>query len=176
MSPVVAPGLHRGDAAHQRFIGDLDEPLGAARNLADEIHAARIAVPAVDDQGHVDVDDVAVAQRLAIGNAVADDVVDRGADRLAVAAIVERRRIGAMRQGEVEDQLVEQFGGHAGPDMLGEQVEDLGRQRPALRMPSKAAGPCNLICPVLRPGTSRASTNVMDPTGNEGFLPASRLI
>ena len=53
-----------GDAAHHRLIGDLDQPLGAARNLADRIHAARIAVPAVEDQRHVDVDNVALAQRL----------------------------------------------------------------------------------------------------------------
>ena len=33
-------GLDRGDAAHHAFISDLDQPLGAARNLADRIHAA----------------------------------------------------------------------------------------------------------------------------------------
>ena len=77
-----AAGPDRGDAAHQAFVGDLDQAFGVAGNLADAVHAARIAMPAVDDQGDVDIDDVAVAQRLVVGDAVADDMVDRGADRL----------------------------------------------------------------------------------------------
>jgi len=41
----------------------------------------------------VDIDDVAVLQPLVARDAVADDVVDRGADRLRIAAIAERRGI-----------------------------------------------------------------------------------
>jgi hypothetical protein len=64
-----------GDAAHHGFVCHLDQPLGGALDLADLDHAAGIAVPAVDDQRHVNVGDVAVAQRLVARNAVADDVV-----------------------------------------------------------------------------------------------------
>ena len=64
MSPVVLPGCDRGDAAHHSFVSDLDQPLGAARDFADRVHAAGIAVPAVDDQCDVDIDDVALPQRL----------------------------------------------------------------------------------------------------------------
>src|SRR5207253_4542804 len=52
-------GLHGSDAAHHGFIGHFDQPLGLARDRADHIHAAGIAVPAVDDEGDVDIDDVA---------------------------------------------------------------------------------------------------------------------
>ena len=105
ISPVVAPGLDGGDAAHQRVIGDLEQPLGGARDLADRIHAARIAMPAVDDQRHVDIEDIALFQRTRAGNAVADHVVERGADRLGKAAIIERGGDGAMLHGEVVHQL-----------------------------------------------------------------------
>ncbi len=54
------------------------------------IHAAGIAVPAIEDIGHVHVDDVAVPQRLVVGDAVADHVIDRRAARLGIAAVVQR--------------------------------------------------------------------------------------
>ena len=128
MSPVVAPGFTDSDAAHHRVIGDVDQSLGLQLHVADEIHAAGVAVPAVDDHGDVDIDDVAVAQRLVVRNAVADDVVDRGAERVAIAAIAEAGRNAAMRGGVVEGQLVEIFGGDAGLHLGNEQVEHLGGQ------------------------------------------------
>src|SRR6202040_537578 len=42
--------VDRGDAGHHRLVSDLDEALGAARHLAHRIHAARIAVPAVEHE------------------------------------------------------------------------------------------------------------------------------
>src|SRR3546814_2536691 len=75
-------GLHHLDAAHHGFVGHLDQAAGDDLRLADEEHAAGVAVPTVDDDGDVDVDDVAVVETLVVaGNAVADDVVHRGADR-----------------------------------------------------------------------------------------------
>ena len=119
---------HGRHAAHQRFIGHFDEALRPAGDIADEIHPARIAVPAVEDQGHVDVDDVAVLERFAVGHAVANDMIERGADRFAIAAIVERRGIGVMRHREIEDERVERLRGDAGPHMLGQEVKRLGGQ------------------------------------------------
>ncbi len=80
-------------------------------------------MPAVDDQGDVDIDDVALAHRLVVGNAVADDVVDGGADRLAVAAIVERGGIGAMVHRELEGEIVKALGRDAGLHLGREHVE-----------------------------------------------------
>src|SRR4051794_23719831 len=65
-------GFYRGDAAHHRLIGDLDQPLRLARDRPDGIHPAGIAIPAVDDEGDVDIDDVAFLQRPVAGHAVAD--------------------------------------------------------------------------------------------------------
>ena len=48
------------DAEHQAFIGHIDQPLGLYRHIADEEHAAGVAVPAVKLRCHVDIDDVAV--------------------------------------------------------------------------------------------------------------------
>ncbi len=92
--------LDGGHAPHQRVIGDLEQPLGGAGDLADRIHAARIAMPAVDDQRHVDIEDVALFQRARTRDAVADHMVERGADRLGKAAIIERGGDGAMLHGE----------------------------------------------------------------------------
>ena len=119
-------GLCRRDAAQQGFVGDLDKPLGGALGLADRIHAAGIAVPAVEDVGHVDIDDVAVLERLVVGNAVADDMVDRCAGRLRVAAIVQRRGDRVVLHAEVEDEIVDFLGRDAWPDTLGKRVEAAG--------------------------------------------------
>ena len=125
MSPVVGAGLHCGDAAQQALVSDFDEPLGAAGGNAGAKHAARVAVPSVKHIGDVDIDDVAFAQRLVVGNAVADDVIDRGADRLAIAAVVERSGIGVVVAAEVEHELVERVGGDPGLDHRNQQVQRL---------------------------------------------------
>ena len=63
------------------------------------------------------------------GNAVADDVVDRGADRLGVAAVVERRGDRRRGRGRTRStQIVEVLGGDAGLDVLGQHVQRLGGQ------------------------------------------------
>src|SRR5262249_43516831 len=77
---------HR-NAAHHRLVGDLDQPFGAARDRTHGIHPAGVAVPAVEDEGDVDVDDVALLERLLARNTVADHVIDRGAGGFAIAAI-----------------------------------------------------------------------------------------
>ncbi len=145
-------GADRGDAGHHRLIGDLDETFGAARHLAHEIHAARIAVPAVEHKRHVDVDDVALAQRLVVGNAVADHVVDRGADRLAVAAIHQRRRQRAVIAREFEYELVELFGGDARPHLVDQKIEHFGDELARPAHAGKALRPVQLDLPGLAQG------------------------
>ena len=77
MCPVVWPGLTASNAEHQRFVRHVDQPFGLAVDFAHRIHAARVAVPAIDDQRDVDVDDVAFTQRFRAGNAVTDDMIDQ---------------------------------------------------------------------------------------------------
>ncbi len=55
----VRAGPHRFDAAPHGLVADLGQPLRVRRRLADEVHAAGVAVKAVLDHRDVDVDDVA---------------------------------------------------------------------------------------------------------------------
>ena len=134
-------GLHHGDAAHHGFIGDLDQALGFALHLADVIHAAGIAMPAVQDDRHVDIDDVALLERTVAGDAVADDVIDRGAERMAVAAIAEARGQGAVIERVFEGKSVERRRGHARLHFGNQKVQHLRRQ---------PAGPAHAL-EILRP-------------------------
>ncbi len=134
MSPSRAPGLHAHDAAPHRLVGQLAQPPRLDRTFADDEHAAGVAMPAVLDDGDVDVDDVAVLQRPLVRDAVADLMVDRGADRLGVGhvarrRIVQRRRHRALHVHDVVvRQAVEFLGGHAGLDMRRQHVQHLRGQ------------------------------------------------
>src|SRR3546814_2020444 len=48
----VIAGLRLIDADHQAFVGDVDQPLRLHADIADQIHPARIAVPAVRSEEH----------------------------------------------------------------------------------------------------------------------------
>src|SRR6185436_13104242 len=82
--------------------------------------------PSVEDRGDVDIDDVAVLERALARYAVADDMVDRGAAALRIAAIAQGRGHRARVQGHAMDDVVQLLGGHAGNDVGDERVEDLG--------------------------------------------------
>ena len=88
----VRAGPHGADAAPHRLVGDVDQPPRLDRRRADVEHAARVAVEAVLDHGDVDVDDVAGLQLLVAGDAVADDVVDRRADRRRIGRVARAAR------------------------------------------------------------------------------------
>jgi hypothetical protein len=137
-------GLDGGDAAHHRVIRHLDQPLGPARDVADRIHAARVAVPAVEDQRHVDIDDVALLHRLVVRDAVADDVIDRRAGRLGIAAIHQGRRLRVVIHGELEYQPVDALGRYAGGHLVGEHVEAFGHQPAGLAHAGEGIGAVEL--------------------------------
>src|SRR5690606_24213499 len=125
-------GLDDGQARGKRVIGDLDQLAGAGVDLADRVHAAGVAVPTVDDDRVVDVDDVAFLENLVARNAVADDVVDRGADGLFVALVAEAGGQAAVVEGELADAVVNLAGGDAGLDVLRDHVEGAGDEVPRL--------------------------------------------
>ena len=90
---------------------------------------------------------------FSLGNAVADDVVDRGAGRLAVAAIHQGRRHRAVVAcANSKTSWSMRSVGTPGFTSPASMSRHSATSRPALRMPSKASGPCSLICPVLRRG------------------------
>jgi hypothetical protein len=64
-------------------------------------------MPAVDDDRDVDVDDVAFLQRLRARNAVADHMVHRGADRVAIALVEQAGRNAAAGQHELARQIIQ---------------------------------------------------------------------
>ena len=110
-------GLSGLNAEHQAFISYIDQTLGLHRHVADEEHAAGVAVPAIQLRRHVDVDDVAILQFLVRRNAVANDVVDRDAAAMRIAAIAQGRRDSATAHRHVADNVVEFFRAYAGHDM-----------------------------------------------------------
>ena len=132
MSPRCAPGRTCPDAAPHRLVGDVDEAACLDRWRAHVEHAARVAVVAVLDDRDVDVDDVARLQLALAGNAVADDVVHRRAQRRRVGGVAGRRVFERGRDGllhadhVVVGQPVDFAGGDAGLDERREVVEDLG--------------------------------------------------
>src|SRR5690606_9731097 len=103
-----------GDAAHQTFIGDFEETLSSAFDLANRIHAAGIAVPTIDDICDVNVDNITFTQRLIIRNAMANNVIDRGANRLHVTTITKGRWKRSVLFSEFENETVDFICGHAG--------------------------------------------------------------
>src|SRR4030095_7544522 len=86
-----------------------------------------VTVEPLHDRGHVDVHDVALAEDLLlVGDAVADDVVHRGA---AVpgerrAAVAERGALRPVVAGDLVDQPVDRRGRDPGPYEARDLVED----------------------------------------------------
>jgi hypothetical protein len=72
-----------------------------------------------------DIDDVALFQEPVAGHAVADHVIDRGTGRIAVAAIHQRRRIGAVAEGEFADEFVDSSGRYACFHDIGQLIQAL---------------------------------------------------
>ena len=70
-----------------------------------------------------------VLQGLLVRNTVADHVVDRGADRLREAFVVERRGDGLLHIDDVVmADAVQLYGGNAGLDVFGDHFQDFGGQ------------------------------------------------
>ena len=96
-------------------------------------------MPAINDQGHVDIDDVTITERLFIGNAVADDVVDGGADGFAKTPIAQRGRVGVVGHGEVERHFVEREGGDSGLNFSRQHVQSFSRKPAGLAHSGKGS-------------------------------------
>jgi hypothetical protein len=120
---------------------------GLAGDRADRIHPAGIAVPALDDEGDVDIDDIGVLQHPLAWHAMADHVIDRGAGRIAVAAIHQGGGIGAMAEGEIADEIVNDGSRHPRLDDIGEFIEAFGHQRAGLAHAGESARPMQLDLP-----------------------------
>ena len=136
-------GFDHLDAMPHGVVGHRAQPFGCDGDIANHEHAAGIAMPAVFDHGDVHVDDIALFQGLVIGNAMADLVVDGGADRLGVGLVASTRVVQRGGNGllHVHDVVVGQFvdfvGGDAGFDKRRQIVQNFGGQ------PASQAHACN---------------------------------
>src|SRR5262245_40022979 len=126
---VEAPARGNGlDAPHHRLVRTFDQEPGFRIDGASEKGGVRVAVYAIDIGGDIDVDDVAVADNGRIGDAVADHLVERRAQRLGVSPIAERGRICAMGDEEFVSDLIEFIGGNSWPYRLSDGDQRLRSQ------------------------------------------------
>ena len=137
--------LDHADAVPHGLVGDAAQAFGGDRAFAHHEHAAGVAVPGVFDDGDVNVHHIALFQRFFIRNAVADLVVDRGANGFGVGdfsatAVIERRWNTALHIDDVVvRQLVQRIGAHAGHHKGRQVIQHFGGQ------PSSQAHACNPV-------------------------------
>ena len=124
-------GLDFDDAVPHGFVGQLAKPLGSNRGFADNEHATGVTMPAIFDHGDVNVDNVALFQGFVVGDAMANLMVDRSANRLGVGVVAIR---GIVQWGRntalnlchvVVRQLVKLVGGDAGLDVGRQKIQNL---------------------------------------------------
>ena len=119
------PRGDRTDAARQRLAGAVDEVGSLGRHGSDREGSAQVAVHPVFVGGDVDLDDVAVDEGRVVGDAVADHLVDRGADRLRKPAVAERRRVRVVLDQKVVPDGIQFIGRDAGADAGGHRLDRL---------------------------------------------------
>ena len=130
----------RADAAGERLAGALDEQRRLLARLPDEEGVVEVAVVPVEVGGDVDVHEVAVVEHGVVGDAVADHLVHRRARRLGIAAVAERRRVGAVRDDVVVGDAVELVGRDAGADGRGRRLDRAGGDAPGRADPLDLVG------------------------------------
>ena len=121
----LAARLDGLDRADQRLVGAFGEQPAGLIDLAAEEGCAGVAVYAADVGGDVDLDDVAVLERTSIGDAVADDLIDRRAAGLRESAIAKRRGICVVLDQIFVDHLIKIIGRYPGLDDRGRGMHGL---------------------------------------------------
>ena len=125
---------HLHDAEPHAFVGDLDQAACLDARLADAKHAAGVAVEALLYDRHVDVQDIPALQHAVTGNAVADLMVYRSADRLGVGLVAGRRVIQRRGNGILHldhvfmAQRIEFARRHPGAHVRRDEIQHFGRQ------------------------------------------------
>ena len=115
--------LCRFDAKNQAFVSDGNELVGLAGYGANGKHATCVTVVPIQAYGDIDVEDAACHKRAVVGDAVADHMVDGGADGFWVAAIVEWSGCCFIQKNEVMAAAVDLVGGASRHDEWGDHVE-----------------------------------------------------
>ena len=125
----VGPGAHPLDRAPHGGPASLGEAPRLDGRLADVVHATGIAVIAILNNGHVNIEQVAVLEHPVVGNPVTNHVVDRGAHCLREPPVAD---VGRDRVLDPDDVIVADpvqiVGADAGRDMLPDHVQHVGRE------------------------------------------------
>mmetsp|Transcript_82607 Transcript_82607/g.221499 ORF Transcript_82607/g.221499 Transcript_82607/m.221499 type:complete len:267 (+) Transcript_82607:310-1110(+) len=117
--------LADGDGGLPGLVRGLDQVLARRVHLPHAEHLAAVAVVAVVEDRHVDVDHVAVQQqRGGGGDAVADDLVDAGADALWVPLVVERGGVCPPLHRLLVHKLVDLVRRHSHPERFPGHVQN----------------------------------------------------
>ena len=156
---------HRADAAHHRLVRPLDQQPRFLVDVTGQERRVGVPVHAADVRGDVNVDDVTVVDHRVVGDPVADHLVQRGTQRLRVAAVAERAGVGAVADQEVVAHLVQVVGrdawGHSSPNCLQGLGGQLARHSHPLddlgRLDVLLPGPWVLAAHVLRPRDVRGN-------------------
>src|SRR5690606_28455762 len=132
MANIAQPGArtHELNTFIEAFLGDAHQAFTGNGRLAHKKHFAGVAMKAVFDDRHINVDDVAILKHFLIRrNAVADDMVDRGADRFGETLVIERGGDGLLHLSDVlVADAVELARGHAGFYVFADHLQHLGGQ------------------------------------------------
>ena len=99
-------------------------------DLADTEHFTRVAVVAVFDHGHININDVANLQNFVVArDTMTDDMIYRGADRFRETVVIEWRRNGFLHLNNmVMAKAVELSGCDAGDDKRSDHFEHFGSE------------------------------------------------
>ena len=144
MSPLVAPGRI---AAMPRIIASCVTSISrSARRGISPIVNMRLELPCQPSRMRVTsiLTMSPSLSGLSPGNAVANHVIERGAGRLLVAAIHERRGQGAMIHRIFEDQPVDFLSRHARSDMFRQHVQTARNQLPGFAHGFECGGAVDL--------------------------------
>ena len=141
MSWSGAPGRTASIARSRHSLGDAHQSFDDRVEATDAEGRVGVAVHAVDVDGDVEVDDVALDERAVVGDAVADHFVHRRAHRLREVLVAERARVDAACDVRLVRDAVDLVGGDAGCDGGADLLEDVARDRARdLRMRSITSG------------------------------------
>ena len=92
------------------------------------LRLARVGVVAVENGGHVHVDDIPVLEDPFSRNPMTNLFIDGDADALGVSAVMKGSRSGSLFDGEFMHQGVDLFGFHPHPKIFLDQIEKIEGQ------------------------------------------------
>ena len=136
-------GFDRLDPFEQGVMGHLDQTFGFARQCPGHIHPAGIAKPTIDDDGHIDIQNVAIFDALVSGNTVADHMIDRNTAGVQIAFIANRGRDRPMCRHHIGDHPVNLSRGLPNCDIRNDVIQNGRSNAPSLFHTGKITGLIN---------------------------------